>query len=303
MFNIDQRTQLSDCNTWLDEIVRDAGFFAVGKIPTRVPARLVPVGSGKFIGELETEIDGIAAVICTAELVDQIPEHLGCAVAENPLRAAFFIHEMLCAQAGYYWGDFATKIAPDAEVHPTAYVAEKNVVIGAGTFVGPNAVVQQRSIIGERCRIGAGTVIGSEAFEIVQIDGMNKLQAHGGGVRLGNDVVFCSNSAVARSIYPTFTDIGDNCGFDNLVHVAHDCVLEAGCKMTACSMLSGRVDLKAGAYIGPNSTISNGLVIGEKGLVTIGSTVIRDVEAGARVTGNFAIEHKRFMRNLKASIS
>ena len=106
---------------------------------------------------------------------------------------------------------------------------------------------------------------------------------------------------VARSIYPTFTDIGDGCGFDNLVHVAHDCVLEAGCKMTACSMLSGRVDLMAGAYLGPNSTVSNGVVIGEKGIVTIGSTVTRSVDAGARVTGNFAIEHKRFMRNLSAN--
>ncbi len=300
MFNTGNRVQLSDFASLVDSVVKNAEFFSVGKIPSRVPARLVPVGSAKFLRELKSNLGDIAAVICTPDLVDQIPDHIGCAVSKNPVTAAFHIHAALCAKVGHFWTDFQSIIAPEADIHPSAVIAKMNVRIGVGCFVGPNAVIQERSIIGERCWIGAGTVIGSEAFEISMIDGINRLQPHGGGVHIGNDVIFCSNSAVARSIYPTYTKIGDGCGFDNLVHVAHDCVLEAGCKLTACSMLSGRVDLMANTYLGPNSTVSNGLVLSENSVVTIGSTVVRNVDANTQVTGNFAVPHIQWIRFVKS---
>ncbi|PWG02090.1 hypothetical protein [Sphingosinicella humi] len=301
MFNIDKRARLREFATYFDEIARDIDFYTIGKVPTRVECRLVPITDRRHIREAAS-CSGIVGFICPADLVDDVPPDVGCAISSDPIAAAYYVHRELCGRSGYFWSDFDTVIAPDAFVHPRAYIDPRNVRIGPGSWVGPNAVVQERSIIGSGCRIGAGTVIGSEAYEIAPIGGRNRLQAHAGGVWIGNNVVFCSNSAVARSIYPVFTRIGDDCSFDNLVHVAHDCELEAGCKMTACSMLSGRVDLAAGAYLGPNSTVSNGLQIGEKSVVTIGATVVRNVRNGARVTGNFAIDHDKFIRNLKATV-
>jgi len=68
-------------------------------------------------------------------------------------------------------------------------------------------------------------------------------------------------------------------------------------KMTACSMLSGRAVLGDDVYIGPNATISNGITIGERSTISLGSVVVFDTPSDTRMTGNFAMDHKDFMRN------
>jgi acyl-[acyl carrier protein]--UDP-N-acetylglucosamine O-acyltransferase len=303
MFNFDRRTELSDMAEHFDGIIRNGRFFSVGKIPTRVPARLVPIQSPKYLQEFEANLDEIAGVICTADLVNAIPPQLACAVAKKPVESAFLVHKALCAQENYFWTDFASRIDDDAIIHPTAFVAEKNVVIGQGTYVGPKVVIMERSVIGGDCRIGAGTVVGADAFEMANINGRSLLQAHAGGVHIGHEVIFCANAAVARSIYPAFTTIGDNCGLDSLTQISHDCVVGAGSKLTACSTIMGRVEVGVGGYLGPNATVSNGLSVGANSTVTMGAIVTKHVPPNTRVTGNFAIDHDLFLANLKAITS
>ena len=55
-------------------------------------------------------------------------------------------------------------------------------------------------------------------------------------------------------------------------------------------------------WIGVNATVSNRIKIGKGARVSLGSVVTKDVPAGQTVTGNFAIDHARFMKNLKASV-
>ncbi|WP_419183019.1 hypothetical protein [Pseudomonas guariconensis] len=62
-------------------------------------------------------------------------------------------------------------------------------------------------------------------------------------------------------------------------------------------MLSGRVSLGNDVYIGPNATVSNGITIGDRSTVSIGSVVVFDTPSDTRTTGNFAMDHKEFMRN------
>lgn len=302
MFNMESRARLTEFAPLFDRIEREAEFFTVGKLPTRAHAKLAPVNHERHLPELLRSLDKIAAVICPEALVDKIPSELGCAVSEDPAGAAYQVHVQLCERPDHFWSSFPSRIAESARIHPRAYVAPHDVVIGENTVVGPNASILERSIIGSDCFIGAGTVIGSEAFEMVKVNGQNRLQTQAGGVLVGDRVVFLSNDTVARSVFPVFTEIGDECGFDNLVHVAHDCVLGAGSKLTACSMLAGRVVLGERAYLGPNATVSNGVEMGDDAYATIGSTVVRNVAAGAKVTGNFAIDHQRFIQNLKASV-
>jgi UDP-3-O-[3-hydroxymyristoyl] glucosamine N-acyltransferase len=301
VFNTEARASLSEFAD-LIEVVRDARFFTVGKIPTRTTAKLVPVNAEKHLPELLRRLDGVAAVVCPAELVDRIPAGIGCAVSPEPQAAAYRVHERLCARPDHFWTSFPTRIAAGARVHPRAYVAERDVVIGEGAVVGPNATILERVILGEGCQVGANSVIGTEAYETAKIDGRDRLQVQAGGVRVGARSVFLSGDTIARSVFPVFTEIGEDCFFDNLIYIAHDCVVGAGSKMCLGAMIAGRVELGEGAYIGPNATVSNGVTVGAKGYVTIGSTVVRDVEAGAKVTGNFAIDHATFIRNLKASV-
>ncbi|MEJ0009777.1 MAG: hypothetical protein WDN72_04190 [Alphaproteobacteria bacterium] len=290
---------LSDFSGRFSLVVRDCRFHTIGKIPTRIEGRLVPVGGKKFLRELSEDMDGIAGVICTPDVVKSIPPELGCAVSDAPMRVAYEIHRELVAGPAF-WKSFASRIHASAQIHPTAYIAPNDVVIGEGTVVGPNVSILERTVIGKHCYFGPGTVIGGPAYEVSNLDGRPQLLPQAGGVRIGDHCTFLANVAVAKSIFPLFTEIGEACSFDNLVHVAHDCVLGRGVKMTACAILSGRVTLMDGAYIGPNATVSNGVTVGKNAIVTIGSVVVKDVAEGARVTGNFAIDHRKHLRRQAA---
>lgn len=80
------------------------------------------------------------------------------------------------------------------------------------------------------------------------------------------------------------------------MHVAHDCQVGRNVRFTACTEVSGRVEIGEAAYFGPNCTISNGVKIGARAAVTIGSTVTRSVPDDETVSGYFAIPHDRFMK-------
>lgn len=301
MFKSDSRVRLSDFSFLFSEVVRDCEFFTVGKIPTDTPAKVVPIAATKYLAEMKRRPRDIVGIVCTPEVAAKCPPELGCAVAANPLAAAYKLHRSLAERDGYFWERFESRISPSAKVHPKAYIAPYDVVIGDEVIVHANASIMERSIIGRGTVIGSSTVIGSDAYEMASIDGHPQLIAQVGGVRVGEGVVFLAGVTIARSTFPVMTEIGDYCSFDNQVHVAHDCVLGRGVKMTACSMLSGRVTLGDGVYIGPNATVSNGIVIGANASVSIGAVVASDVEGGARVSGNFAMDHKAFLRAFRTA--
>lgn len=297
MFNFDNRVRLEEFASF-GKLVRGGEFFAVGKIPSRAPARLVPVSTANHLKDAVSRMPDVAGIICSPDLAASIPDDIPCLASENPQLAAHEIHTLLAERSGYYWTDFATRIAPDARIHPKAIIAERNVEIGSGTVIDCGAIILERSIIGGDCQIGPGTIIGTGAFELIAKDGRNQLLTQVGGVRIGSRSIFLSGTMVARSAFPAFTEIGENCAFDNLVHVAHDCVIGAGSQVTAGAILAGRVTLADNCFIGPNATVSNGLSLGEGSSVSIGSTVVHDVEAGQKVTGYFATEHRAFLRSL-----
>lgn len=300
MFNYDNRVALGEFKSE-GGLIRDAEFFGVGKIPSRVPHRLVPITNRRAVSQLDHYGDEIRAVICPPELAAEIPEPLGLMTATDPLCVAHRLHCALAARPNYYWTDFTSRVSPSAFVHPTAHVAERNVVIDDEVEIGPGAVIAERVLIARRVFVGANTVVGSNAFEVVNVAGRNVLQAQAGGVRIEPEAIFLSGVMVASSAFATFTEIGENSGFDNLVHVAHDCVVERGVQVTAGAVLAGRVLLQAESYVGPNATVSNGLAVGANAAISIGATVIRDVPTGTKVSGNFAIEHRKFMRSFYES--
>lgn len=280
-------------------VIRDGHFSGTAKIPSRVPNRLVPVGCGKYLSDLR-EAQGVAAVLCPPGLADQIPADLALATCARPLDAFHRIHIELCQRPEYFWTSFPSRISESVRVHPSAVIAPNDVVIGPSTVVGPNAVILERSLIGSECNIGPGVVIGSDAFEIINLDGKRLAIPQAGGVRLGDRVTVQANTTIVRSTFGGFTEIGDECAFDCHVHVAHDCVLGKRVTVTACAEISGRVTIGDDAYLGPNVSISNGLTIGARARITIGSVLTRDVPDNGHVTGNFAIDHRKWLKFVKS---
>lgn len=280
------------------KVVRDAEFSYVGKIPTALTGRVVPAMKLSHI-ESAKHHDGIAAFIVPANIANLVPVEFGLAITETPQIAAGIIQEQLCADADFQWEGFQSKIDADANISPAAHVASHDVVIGAGTHIGPNAVILPRSIIGRNCYIGPGTVIGMEAFEHMAGSSPSRILPQTGGVRIEDYVTIQANCTVVRATFGGFTILGRETMLDCQVHVAHDCKIGQRVKLTACTEISGRVEIGDDSFLGPNCSISNGIKLGQKVHITIGSVVVRDVADGQRVTGNFALPHQKWLNFIR----
>lgn len=178
-----------------------------------------------------------------------------------------------------------------ALVDPTAAISV-GVVIGRGAVIGPRTVILPNVTIGPNVRIGAhciiksGTVIGQAGFGFYRSDdGSPEHLPHVGGVVIGNRVELGAlNTVASGTIHPTV--LGDQVKTDDHVHIAHNCVISAATLIAACAELSGSVEVGEHVWIGPNATARDGISLGDRSFVAIGSVVTKSVPADCRVFGS-----------------
>lgn len=281
------------------EMLRDCQFSYVGKVPTRLDARLVSCSKESHIQEA-LQAQGIAGIVCTRDLVELVPDHLGVAVASSPLNSLHEIHKSLCDRTDFFWETFKTEIDPSATIHPSACIAEFNVIIGAQCHVGPFALIEERSIIKDRCKIGPHCVIGGEGFDVDANQDNPRVLPHAGGVMIDENVEMQSHCVIARSTFGGFTTIGASTKLDCLIVVTHDAILGRNVVIAGGATICGRVKVGDNVVIGPQSVVSNGVTVGDGASITIGAVVTRDVSANEKVTGNLAVPHSQWMRFLKS---
>lgn len=211
--------------------------------------------------------------------------------------------------------EFDEEIHPTAIIHPTAVIG-KNCKIGAGCYIGrrvvlgdgvliyPNVTVLDDTTIGQGTVIWSGTVIrerteigrycifhsnvsiGADGFGYRPSEdgrGLTKIPQIG-NVIIGNAVEIGANSCVDRGKFSA-TILGDGCKIDNLVQIAHNCVLGRSCIMAGNSGLAGSVTLGDGVIIGGSASIKDHVTIHSGGVVGAGSGVMNDVEPGQTVLG------------------
>lgn len=196
-----------------------------------------------------------------------------------------------------------TYISSSARVHSSAYIAEYGVIVENNVEIGPNVTIMEDVIVGDGVTIRAGAVVGVDGYEHKRTSRGMLSVAHDGRVILGKNVEIGVNSNVAKGFAYRDTVVGADSKIDALVHYAHGAQCGERCMIVASAMIAGHVTLGNDVWVGPNACISNRIVVGDGAFITLGAVVVRDVVAGDKVTGNFAIPHLRFIRNLKASIN
>jgi UDP-3-O-[3-hydroxymyristoyl] glucosamine N-acyltransferase len=277
------------------DIIRDGGFESLGLLFYSSPRMLVCLHDPKYLKRELLPNSAVSCVVTHQDLAASIPAHLGLAVATDPMTAFYTVHEHLFQNTDFYWRDFASEIAPDARIHPSAQVAPRNVRIGPRTCVEEGATIRERSLIGADCVLRAGVVIGAEGCEPKRIGGRMRNVPHAGGVRIGDRVEIQSNSCVACCVFGTFTEIGDETMISTLVNISHNVSIGKRCRISSSAVVLGSSRIGDEVWIGPNSTISNRVQIGDGAFVSLGSVVVSNVSPGARVSGNFAVDHQRFL--------
>lgn len=187
-----------------------------------------------------------------------------------------------------------------AKIHPRAYIADYNVEIGKNVIIEPNACILADVIIGDNCIIQPGACIGSFGYEYKRTSKGIISVFHDGKVIIGNQVEIGANTCIDKGFSFRNTIIGDNNKIDNLIHIAHGVQTGSNNFIIACSMVAGSVTIKNNVWIGPNSSITPQITVHNNAFVTLGSVVTKNVEEGKTVSGNFAIEHKKFLSFLKS---
>lgn len=284
-----------------EKVERDGDFEIFGMVGDGGGRLCVPVSTEAFLATASSN-PNVVAMISSPDLAGQVPDRFALAVSQDPMNMLYRNHQ-LRKEFGADIHIRPNRIAATAQVHPAAYIAETGVTIGDHAIVSPLAVVEPGTVIGNHAVIGPGVVLGGNGFEIRSIDGEHTVVWHAGGVSIGDHAEIMSNTVVVRALFGGFTRVGAYSVVDNLCHIAHNVTIGERCKVVACVMLGGSSTIEDGAWVGPNSTISNGLTIGQGASVTLGAVATRDVPAGQRVSGNFAVPHSALLKWVKSLVS
>ena len=199
-----------------------------------------------------------------------------------------------------------TGISPSAEIHPSVklgknvYIGPKCVIgehckIGDNTRIDANVTIYDHVIIGPRCHISSGAVIGADGhgYYLDENKRYKKIR-HMGGVTIGDDVDIGANTCVDRGVLGD-TTIGNNTKIDNLVQVAHSVSIGSNCILTAGSVIAGSAVLGDYCWISPGAVVKNGVILNNETQLGMNSVVYRTVnESNVCLVGDPAKKIKEY---------
>ena len=163
--------------------------------------------------------------------------------------------------------------------------------VGAGSYlgrdvqVGSHCMIHPRVYVGERCRIGnrvvlhAGAVVGADGFGYEMKDGKHQKVPQLGYVQIDDDAEIGANTTIDRGRFAR-THIGEGAKIDNLVMIAHNCVVGPHSVIVAQSGLSGSTTTGHHVTIAGHVGTVGHIHIGSGAILTAKSGVTKDVPEG-----------------------
>jgi UDP-3-O-[3-hydroxymyristoyl] glucosamine N-acyltransferase len=272
--------RLSKLLTFVQEATLEAdGEFAdFGLIATRgAQPMLTFIEKAEYLEGLLSN-PSVACVIAGRDLAASLTgRSLGVAISPTPRLTFFSLHHALLDETDFYGSNKMNDIHPSSSIHSTAIIAAKNVLIESDVQIGPYVTIGENVSIRSGTRIGPHTSIGGDGFECFRHGDKVINVRHAGGVSIGEGVTIHSNVCIDKGLFRNETKIGDYCSLDNFVHIAHNVDLGARTRVAAMAMIAGRCRIGADGWIGPNVLVSNGLTIGERCNLVMGSIVTQSV--------------------------
>ena len=247
----------------------------------------------------------ISCVLTRAEYLSMVPSHVqGIFLCEDPKFTLFQIHNELTRSVDYIGETTKTVIGEGCSISPLAYIASENIVIGNHVTIEPFAVIKGRTTIGDNVVVRSGAMIGCKGFNFSK-DSRGEIHSviDAGRVVIENNVELFEGSIVTSGMFPwNRTCIKRNTKVGPKCVIGHGSIIGKNCWVAARAFCCGNSRIGDNVWIGVGGIVSNRITVEENARVSIGSVVTKNVPTGQTVTGNFAIEHKVFMSNLKRSI-
>lgn len=204
------------------------------------------------------------------------------------------------------------KIGENVTIGPGACI-KRGVIIGDGCKIGPNSYIGENSVLGNNCQVHAnvsiyyntnigsnviihsGTVLGSDGFGFVTIEGFHEKIPQTGNVIIGSNVEIGSNCAIDRATIGS-TIIGEMTKIDNLVHIAHNVKIGKGCLITAGFAVAGSTEIGDFCIFAGQVGVAPHLKIGKNSIVASKAGVTKSLKGGETYAGFPArsiIDHNR----------
>jgi UDP-3-O-[3-hydroxymyristoyl] glucosamine N-acyltransferase len=221
-------------------------------------------------------------------------------------------------------------IDPRADVHPTAQVGPDPsihafAVVGEGTVLGarcrlypgavvgrdcrlgddvtlhPNVVVYDGTVLGHRVTVHGNAVLGADGFGYRFQDGRHVKVPQLGHVEVGDDVEIGACTTIDRGTFQA-TRIGAGTKIDNLVQVAHNCQVGRHNLFVSQMGIAGSSSTGDYVVVAGQVGIVGHVHIGDRAVIGGQAGVTKDVPAGQRMLGSPATperEQKRILMSLE----
>lgn len=142
-------------------------------------------------------------------------------------------------------------------------VIGENVKIGQNCVIFPNVCIYNDCSLGDRVRIHANSVIGSDGFGYAHTQKGEHIKIyHNGRVVIENEVEIGSNTSVDRAVFGE-TRIKKGAKIDNLVQIGHNCLIGEYSIIVSQAGISGSTTTGRNVVLGGQCGSAGHLHIGE----------------------------------------
>ncbi len=238
----------------------------------------------------------ISAIITDYTLAKDVLSTKGLVIADNPKKDFFLLHNQLF-NSGYNNLKVNTFIDKSAQISDTAKIDE-NVFIGKNVIVKDYAVINKNSIILDNTYIAEHVIIGARGMHNTKIDDKTFIDiVDCGGVKIGKNCEILANAVVQKPYFSEYTQIADDTKISVGVNIGHGCKIGKRTLIAGNTQISGYNVIGDDVWIGPASVLAHGLNIANGANIKLGSVVVKDIKESEEVSGNFAYNHQKRVRN------
>lgn len=196
--------------------------------------------------------------------------------------------------------DETASVHPSASVGPLC-VVERGARIGANTLLKSRVTVGEDCVVGERCILHAGVVIGADGFGFASNGGEWEKIEQLGAVQIGNDVEIGANTCIDRGALQD-TVIEDGVKLDNLIQIGHNVRVGRHTAMAGCVGVAGSATIGAHCTVGGGAIILGHLTIGDNVNISAGTLVSKSLLKPGHYTGIFPVDENAAWERNAASL-
>ncbi|MBA3766398.1 MAG: UDP-3-O-(3-hydroxymyristoyl)glucosamine N-acyltransferase, partial [Acidobacteria bacterium] len=185
------------------------------------------------------------------------------------------------------------RIFPNATIYDRAQ-------IGAGCVIHSGAVLREGTQLGQRVIVHNNAVVGSDGFGYAKTEEGHWLKIpQTGTVVVEDDVEIGAGTTIDRASVGE-TRILRGAKIDNLVQIGHSCTVGEDTLLCAQVGLAGSSHIGRRVILAGQAGVAGHLMIGDDAVVTAKSATSHDVPAGRVISGIPAFDNRNWLRSTAA---